>query len=84
VGFDVRWTFLTGASICRCFPGGGGERIRTAILPRARRALSQLELRPQMGFGTSLYLRLADDPWPTEPDGMETPRKPQSIIGPSL
>ena len=25
----------------------GGERIRTAILPRARRALSRLELHPQ-------------------------------------
>jgi len=37
-----------------------------------------------MGFGTLLYLRLADDPWPTEPGETETPREPQSVIGPSF
>ena len=36
------------------FSSYGGERIRTASLPRARRALSQLELHPRDGSRASL------------------------------
>ena len=38
----------TRPSVLHSFTPGGGERIRTASLPRARRALSQLELHPRI------------------------------------
>ena len=45
-------------SVLHSFTSGGGERIRTANLPRARRALSRLELHPQGGAETPCGTKL--------------------------